>query len=71
MSTREQGRTVWYLRLRLTGMFPRRFGPFQNRHRALLALDEMIGAMIETNPEVCDAAKKYGLKRQFKQNWHR
>ena len=26
--TREQGRTVWYLRLRLTGMFPRRFGPF-------------------------------------------
>jgi hypothetical protein len=41
--TREQGRTVWYLRLRLTGMFPRRFGPFRDRHQALLALNDMIG----------------------------
>ena len=67
--TREQGRTVWYLRLRLTGMFPRRFGPFQNHHRALLALDGMISAMTDANCEICDAAKKYVLKRRFQQNW--
>ena len=69
VSTREHGRTVWYLRLRLTGMFPRRFGPFQNRHRAVLALDAMIGAMTNGNCEVCDAAEKYGMQRRFQQNW--
>jgi hypothetical protein len=63
--TREQGRTVWYLRLRLTGMFPRRFGPFRNRHRALLALDNMIHAMTDVTAECQDAAGKYGLNRRF------
>jgi hypothetical protein len=67
--TREQGRTVWYLRFRMTGMFPRRFGPFQNRHRALLALDGMIDAMTDSNCEMCDAAEKYGLQRRYQQNW--
>jgi hypothetical protein len=67
--TREQGRTVWYLRLRVTGMFPRRFGPFQNRQRALLALDGMIDAMTDMNCEVCDAAAKYRMQRRFQQTW--
>lgn len=69
VSTREQGRTVWYLRFRVTGMFPRRFGPFQNRHQALLALDGIIGALDYVNGEVCDAAREYRLKRRFQQNW--
>lgn len=63
--TREQGRTVWYLRLRLTGMFPRRWGPFRNRHRALLALNDMLNAMADATAECQDAAPKYGLNRQF------
>lgn len=67
--TREQGRIVWYLRLRLTGMFPRRFGPFRNRHRALLALDDMINAMTDVTAECQDAAQKYGLNRQFSMNY--
>ncbi len=66
--TREQSQTVWYLRLRLTGMFPRRFGPFRNRHRALLALDDMIHAMTDVTAECQDAAQKYGLNRQFRMN---
>ena len=69
VSTREHGRTVWYLRFRVTGMLPRRFGPFQSRHRALLALNEVIGAMTDSNIDVCEAAKKYGLQRRFQQNW--
>lgn len=69
VSTREQGRTVWYLRLTVTGMLPRRFGPFQSRQRALLALDGMIDALTDTNAELCDAAEKYGLKRRFQQIW--
>jgi hypothetical protein len=67
VSTREQGRTVWYLRLRVTGMFPRRFGPFQNRHRALLALDGMIDAMTDANSECSTVANQYRLKRRIQQ----
>jgi len=67
--TREQGRWVWYLRLRLTGLFPRRFGPFRTRHRALLALDEMIDAIMDVTAECQDAANKYGLNRQFRINF--
>lgn len=29
----------------------------------------MISAMADVNAEVCDAAKKYQLKRRFKQTW--
>lgn len=67
--TREQGRTVWYLRLRLTGMFPRRYGPFRNRHRALLALDGMLDAMLDVTAECQNAAEKYGLERRFRMNY--
>lgn len=67
--TREHGRTVWYLRFRVTGMFPRRFGPFQNRHRALLALDGMIGAMTDACSEIQTVAKEYQLQRRFQQTW--
>ena len=67
--TREQGRTVWHLRLRLTGMFPRRYGPFANRYRALLALNDMVGEMTDVNAECHNAAEKYGLNRRYQQNW--
>lgn len=69
VSTREQGRTVWYLRFRVTGMFPRRFGPFRNRHRALLALDRMLDAMTDACSEFQTAAKEYQLRQRFQQTW--
>lgn len=65
VSTRERGRTVWYLRFTITGMLPRRFGPFASRHKALLALDGMIDVTMELENEIIDQAKKYGLKRRF------
>jgi hypothetical protein len=69
VSTREQGRVVWYLRLRVTGMFPRRFGPFQNRHQALLALNGMIGVMGDAMSECSDRANQYRLTQRFQHNW--
>jgi hypothetical protein len=69
VSTRERGRTVWYLRLTITGAHPRRFGPFANRHRALLALDLMLNSLTDLNCELADAAKKYGMTRRFQQTW--
>jgi hypothetical protein len=65
VSAKERGRTVWYLRFIVTGMLPRRFGPFANRHKALLALDGMINVTMELENEIRDQAKKYGLNRRF------
>ena len=67
VSTREGGRTVWYLRFTVTGMLPRRFGPFQSRHKALLALDAIID-VIETG-ELEDRADEYVFKRRFHKTW--
>lgn len=69
VATREQGRTVWYLRFCVTGMHSRRFGPFKSRHRALLALDGLIDAVTDVNHEMCDKAHKYRLRRRFQQTW--
>ncbi len=67
--TREHGRMVWYLRFAVTGMLPRRFGPFQSRHRALLALDSMIASLTDAKAGLYDAADKYILQRRVPQNW--
>lgn len=68
VSTREAGRQVWYLRFRVTGMLPRRFGPFASRHKAVLALDAMLDALEETIWNLGDQAKKFRLKRRFGMN---
>ena len=69
VKTRERGRIVWYLRLIVTGMFPRRYGPFRNRHKALLALDGMLDAIGDGLSGCDDVADKYRLKRRFQQPW--
>ena len=66
--TRERGRTVWYLRFRVTGMLPRRFGPFASRHKALLALDAMLEALEEMVWNLNNQAKEFRLKRRFQLN---
>ena len=43
--TKERGRTLWYLRLEVTGMLPRRVGPFRTRHAALLFLDNGLNVL--------------------------
>lgn len=37
--TDEAGRTGWFLRLSLTGMYPRRIGPYSSQDEALAVLD--------------------------------
>ena len=69
VSTRERGRKVWYLRFTITGTLPRRFGPFQSRHRTLLALDMMLNTMVDGISGIQDVARDYQIKRQFQQTW--
>jgi hypothetical protein len=67
--TRERGRRVWYLRFRVTGMLPRRFGPYASRHKAILALDAMIDTLEEMMWDLNDPATEFRLKRRFQQTW--
>lgn len=65
---RRGGRTVWYLRFVMTGILPRRLGPFKSRHFALLALDAMIDSMIDQILNLNAPCDKYRLDRQFQFN---
>ena len=40
------GRTGWFLRLEVTGLFPRRCGPFASREEAKDALDRFLGDLV-------------------------
>ena len=43
----EGGRTVWFLRFEVTGLLPRRFGPFNTKRKALLCLDRAINHLAD------------------------
>ena len=52
----EHGQLEWFLRIQCTGLYPRRFGPFPTKQRALLFLDdvleEILDAMTGTSSEL-------------------
>ena len=59
LSKTPSGRTVWYLRLKVTGMYSRLFGPFSSKDDALLCLDEILGLMLnEFSSEIEDVCRK-------------
>ncbi len=52
------GRSVWFVRVHVTGLRIRRYGPFPTKHRGLLFLDHMLN-------EVADAlsSAEFDLER--------
>lgn len=47
--TDESGRSGWFLRLTVTGLYPRRVGPYQTKYQATEVLEEFI-AHLEVEP---------------------
>lgn len=41
----DRGQWVWYTRVEVTGLLPRRYGPFKSRGQALLFLDDLLNVM--------------------------
>lgn len=64
-----RGRTVWYLRFRMTGWNPRLYGPFRSRHDCLLFLDEAINHIQDTEPDLVDDACKRKVKEPCAHSW--
>lgn len=43
----EAGRTGWFLRLSLTGLYPRRIGPYHTKEEALEVLEAVAAAFVQ------------------------
>lgn len=56
-STNEVGRSGWFFRLEMTGLFPRRLGPFQNRAEALTAYEAFMDDLV-TGP-LCELENRF------------
>lgn len=41
------GRTVWYVRMEVTGLFPSRYGPFTSKKDALYFLNEQLDGLLD------------------------
>ena len=59
------GKPAWYLRLSITGLLPRLYGPFSSQRKCLLFLDWAIDELTDVAAELQDHAGKYMLKRPF------
>jgi hypothetical protein len=59
------GKIVWYVRLEITGLLPRLFGPFPSRRKSLLFLDDAVGHLSDHTSDLQGYADKYIVERPF------
>ncbi|MDF0650002.1 MAG: hypothetical protein P0121_00840 [Nitrospira sp.] len=50
-----RGFPIWFLRLQMTGLRPRRYGPFDSQRKGLLFLDQLLGGVGEA---LCSASNE-------------
>ena len=69
----ETGQEEWFLKFTVTGLFPRLYGPFSNRHQALLCLDWILNELLDGVITVENAIDNIedGAERFFPTPWHR
>ncbi len=65
----EQGRPIWYLRMQVTGQLPRRYGPFQTKHVALLFLDRALDQLADAQTEIEWEAQDRIRRPPFRYRW--
>jgi len=55
----EEGHTIYYMNVRITGLWPRRYGPFESHHAALLfLLHDTLDRVLDTLLEVENVARE-------------
>lgn len=62
------GETQWFVRISVTGLCVRRYGPFPHKRASLLFLDAAVNALIDGFMEVTEAQEKYRLPNRPFQN---
>ena len=66
----EQKRTIWYLRMQVTGQLARRYGPFGNKRQALLFLDAALNELADSQTEIESIAQSRILRPPFRHRWY-
>ena len=65
-----RGKTKWYLRFTITGLFPRLFGHFSSKRKAVLFLDAAHDKLCDFWTEVDDVRDRYADEGEFERvNW--
>lgn len=67
-ATDEWGRPIWFIRIQITGLRTRRYGPFPTKHRGLLFLDKLLDVIGEALLEAKNELGSYqGRRRPYRQ----
>jgi len=62
LRSRDQfGRPVWFVRVEMTGLRPRRFGPFATKHKGLLFLDHLLNDLTDALCSASNALDRYQI----------
>jgi hypothetical protein len=65
-----RGHTKWFCRFSITGLYPRLFGPFPSKRKALLFLDEAICEIGDYWNQLDEARNKYAIEGEYENvNW--
>ncbi len=54
----EEGHPIYYMNVRITGLWPRRYGPFESHQAALLFLEDALDRVLDTLLEVENLARE-------------
>ncbi len=54
----EEGHPIYYTNVRITGLWPRRYGPFESYQAALLFLEDTLDPVLDTLLEVENLARE-------------
>lgn len=58
------GRSVWFVRVHVTGLRIRRYGPFPTKHRGLLFLDHMLNEVTDALSSAEFDLERYQVPRR-------
>lgn len=59
------GRSVWYVRLQITGLLPRRYGPFPTKAHVMMFLEDALSLLLKWHSEVYDLTQKRVARRGY------
>lgn len=69
-ATTPRGRRVWYCRFTVTGLFPRLYGPFASKRKAVRFLDAAISTLSESLTELDAVRDAHSCEGEFqKLHW--
>jgi hypothetical protein len=55
------GREVWFVRIQMTGLRVRRYGPFPSKHKGILFIDHLLNAVVDSMTDASNSLERYQM----------